>query len=167
MVKYLKLLPLLFLLGCAPKIEPIQIPKAEFDKTQSFNIEEHIEKPTRPDFILLNKDFEITQNNDEAEYFAFTPNEFAKIIALSTSFDSQREMIDQLENIVNLRIDEINALKELVATKEVLSEHLAVLYANEQTIRQIESRNYTIERLSNRLVMILQTGAIIALAIAL
>ncbi len=167
MVRYLVILFSLFMIGCAAKIEPIQIPKAEFSITESFVIQEHIEKPIRPDFILLDGNFEITQDSHQAEYFAFTPNNFAKIIALSTSFDSQKEMIDQLENIVNLRIDEINALKELIATKEILSEHLAVLYANEQQIRQIEARNYTIERLSNRLVMILQTGAIIALVIAL
>ena len=168
MVKYLLIAFMFCLVGCAtPKFDPITIPQANFEKSKSFVISEKINKPSRPDFILLDANFKPTDDTSNASYFAFTPDNFAKIVALSTAFDGQDKMIDAMSSVINLRIDEINALKELVATKEILSQHIAVLYANEQQIRYLEQNNLTVERLMNRIFMVIQSGVIIALAVAL
>ena len=76
-------------------------------------------------------------------------------------------MVDQLGVIINLKIEEINALKELVATKEIMAEHIAMLYLNEQQIREIENKNFKIQLLMDKVFMIIQSGVIIALAFAI
>jgi hypothetical protein len=58
-------------------------------------------------------------------------------------------------------------LKELIASKEILAEHMAILYANEQNIRKEENRTYQIQKLTDRIFMFVQSGVIVALALAL
>jgi len=169
MVKYMNYLLLVFLvlccIGCAPTPHPpIEIKKVNFTKTEPIT-QAPITKPDKPKYILLDENFESTLDVAKVKYFAFTATEFAKIIALSTSFDAQVDMFEQSIELTNLKIAEINALKELIATKEVLSEHLAVLYANEQNIRQLESRDYKLEKFMDRIYMVIQSGVIVALAI--
>ena len=157
-----------FLFGCSIKnIDPIIIPTSNFEKTENFVIETHVEKPAKPNYILLDSNFQKTTNTKEIKYFAFTSEEFAKIIALSKSFDSQKDMINELEKLVNIKIEQINTLKEITVLKENLSQHLALLYSNEQNIRSLESRNFQVRQIMDRVFMIIQAGVIIALAIAL
>lgn len=158
----------LFIFGCSGKeIQPITIPKANFEKTEKFVIEEYINKPERPDLQTYDELFNEVQDPEKIHHFVFDKYEFAKIVALSKSFDSQKEMIDQLSIIINLKIDEINALKELIASKEILAEHMAILYANEQNIRKEENQTYKIQRLTDKVFMFIQSGVIVALALAL
>jgi len=165
----LVLLMCLSLFGCVTtsKIEPIKMPKAEFTKTEKFELKETITKPPKPVYTLLDENFNTIDNPNDAKFIAFTPTEFAKIVALSKSFDSQSEMNNELILLVNLRIQEINALKELIATKELLNEHLAILYANEQNMRQYEQRDYEMKTLWGKVTFVIQSGVIIALALAL
>jgi len=159
---------LLFSFGCAnPEVKPIEIPKAKFEKTEPFEIKEYAEKPEKPELIQLDSNFNITQDSAETEYFAFTKSNFAKIVGLSKSFDTQKQVINNLEYLVNIKINQINSLKELVSMKENLSKSIAVLYANEQQMRQLERDNYQLQKLIDRVFMIVQGGAIIALAVAL
>ena len=67
--------------------------------------------------------------------------------------------------MINLRIQEINALKELVSVKENLSEHLALLYANEQQLRIHEQQEFKKQQITDRLYLILQAGIVVALAL--
>lgn len=159
----------LFLFGCitTTKIEPIKIPKIEFQQTEKFKLSETIKKPTKPEYIFLDENYNVTSDVNNAKFLAFTPSEFAKIVTLSSSFDSQNEVIDQLSTLVNIKIQEINALKELISTKEMLSEHITLLYANEQNLRQNEQKNFEIKQLWNKVTFVIQSGVIIALALAL
>lgn len=158
----------LFIFGCGGKeIQPITIPKANFEKTEDFVIKEHINKPDKPNLQTYDKLFNETQDPNKIHYFVFDKYEFAKIVALSKAFDGQKEMIDQLSIIINLKIDEINALKELIVSKEILTEHMAILYVNEQNIRKEENRTYQIQKLTDRIFMFIQSGVIVALALAL
>jgi len=158
----------MFSYGCAAtKIEPISIPKPEFNKSQKFIVGDTINKPDKPDYIKLDSSFKPTELLSETKYFAFTMPEFSKIVGLSSAFDSQSKMLEQLVAIINIKIDEINALKELTTTQSVLSEHLSILYANEQSMRAIENRNYTYQKLLDRVFMVVQSGVIIALVVAL
>jgi hypothetical protein len=166
MVKYISVFLCIFCMSCAgADIKKIEIPRAQFEKTDAFVLNSTIQKPPRPHEILLDQSFQITSS--EPEYIAFSVEEFSKIVALSKAFDSQSDLISQLENLINLRIEEVNALKEIIATKELLSEHIAVLYLNEQEMRRIDRRNFTVEKLFNKAFLILQSGVIIALAITM
>lgn len=159
----------LFISSCSSNtnIRQIDIPEASFEKTERFKLQGHIEKPGKPELIQLDSNFNITYDNNDTKYFAFVKNEFAKIVVLSNAFDSQKDIIDSLEDLVNVKIDQINSLKELITTNENLSKHIAVLYVNEQEMRQLEQNNYKFQKLMDRIFMIIQGGAIIALAIAL
>ncbi|MCF7910880.1 hypothetical protein K9L16_04365 [Candidatus Pacearchaeota archaeon] len=158
----------LFIFGCGGKeIQPITIPKANFEKTEKFVIEEYINKPERPNLQTYDELFNEEQDPEKIHYFVFDKYEFAKIVALSKAFDGQKEMINQLSVIINLKIDEINSLKELIVSKEILAEHIAVLYINEQNIRKEENQTYKIQRLTDKVFMFIQSGVIVALALAL
>jgi len=159
---------LLFSFGCSkPEIKPISIPKADFEKTERFEIKQHVKKPEKPELIQLDSEFRKTNDSAQTEYFAFTKSDFAKIVALSKSFDTQKQVIDNLEYLVNIKINQINSLKELASMKESLSQHIAVLYLNEQEMRLLEQENYEFQELMDRVFMIVQGGAIMALAFAL
>lgn len=158
----------IFSFGCATIDIPVMsFPKAEFEKTEEFVLEDNVKKPGKPQFILLDSNFNVIKEQKNAAYIAFNPDEFAKIVALSEAFDAQEEVISGLADLLNIRVDEINALKELIAVKEILSEHLAQLYANEQKIRQEEARMYMWKDAMNRFFLVVKAGVIIALAIAL
>lgn len=158
----------LFIFGCGGKeIHPITIPKANFEKTEKFVIKDKIIKPDKPELKTYDFVFNETDNVDEIYYFVFDKYEFAKIVALSKAYDGQEQTVESLLYVINLKNKELDALKELVSTKEVLAEHIAILYSNEQNIRKEENRNYQIQSLSNKVLMIIQSGVIVALALAL
>jgi len=158
----------LFLFGCGIKeIQPITVPKANFEKTEKFVIEDRVTKPPKPELETFDASFNNTDDESRIYYFAFNKYEFAKIIALSKAYDGQDETIKHLEYIINLKNAELDALKELIATKEILTEHMAVLYANEQNIRKEENRSYQYQKIMDKVFIVLQSGVIVALALAL
>lgn len=159
---------LLFCVGCASTpIRPIEFPTAQFEPTEKFELTETIKKPEKPKYVMLDSNYNITTDAARAAYIAFSETEFAKVVALTVAFDEQKLTVDSLVDVINVRIEEINALKELIATKEVLSKHLAQLYANEQQIRREEAKVCTMKDTANKILLFIQAGAIIALAIAL
>jgi hypothetical protein len=167
MKNILLIICLLFCFGCSNKIEikPIEISKSNFIKSEKFILKDIIEKPEKPSYLLLDDTFQLVDDTDLVSYFAFSVDEFPKIIALSKSFDNQQLLITQLVNIININIDEINSLKDLIESKDQLANNLNLLYMNEQQQRLLEKQDYKFQHLIDKIFIVIQSGVIITLAI--
>ena len=162
---YVLLLLALFGFGCAPAtIQPMELGKATFEKTPEFDGSTVVvTKPEAPNPIPLTKKGEVTTAS-KADYIAFTLDDFKKISALSLGFNVQQEVIQSLVVLVNTHIAEINALKELMATKEEIAQMLAELYANEQNMRLSVEHEAWLQGWTDKGVMAILLGIISALA---
>lgn len=150
--------------GCTPKlIEPIKIPTIEMQERQPFIPNEKIEKPKKPNPILLEKDFAKTNDENNIEYFAFNKEEFAKIIQLSMAFDAQDKVIDSYTNMINLEIDINNDLKNLVNNKTNMEQYFADLYVNEQNLRLQENYQYEKQKFFDKLLLFIQSTVLLGI----
>jgi hypothetical protein len=160
---------LIFILSSCSKqeIKPIELPKSNFEKTEYFKLDDlEIIKPGKPNYILLNSEYELVDDPELSYYVAFKNIEFAKIVALSKSFDNLKEVNNQLVTIINLKVDEINSLKEIISYKEIISDQINLLYVNERQIRELERKEYKFQKIMDKIYIVIQSGVIVALAIA-
>ncbi len=166
MYKWLILLILLVTFGCAPKpIDPIEFPKAQFERTESYVLKGDLpEKPEKPELIPLDGNFRLS-DLDEAEYFAISTDEFNKILQVLQGFNTQKEIIEEQVVLVNLHISTINQLKELIHIQEVTMDHLARLYANEQYLRQVQLHEARWNDITQKAMLVVQAGLIIGLVL--
>jgi hypothetical protein len=144
---------ILLFIGCSTKeFKPIELPKSNFEKSEYFNLNDlEIIKPDKPNYILLDYDFKLVDDPDLSEYVAFNNKEFAKIVALSKSFDNLNIVNNQLITIINLKVDEINSLKEIISYKEIISDQLNLLYINEQQMRELEKQEYRFQKIIDKI----------------
>jgi hypothetical protein len=150
--------------GCAPAImEKVQLQQIELNQTPPFTTDLTVPKPEKPVPIFLDGDFNKTDNSDSLVYFAFNSEEFAKIIQLSQGFDVQSQVIYYCLDIINKEISVNNDIKEMLGRKDMISQHFADLYINEQNLRLQENYEYKKEKFLDRIFLFIQSGVIIAL----
>lgn len=172
MKKYvISLLIMTFLfVGCAPsRYEPYEPPKIEFEKTEQYNPDfSSLEKPDKPDFIYLNKDFEKTEDTSTAKYAALDNENLKKILELSKLHDTQVKIIDDQTELVNLHIEQINTLKELVKIKEFQVEQYRALYTTaENQYLQEKYDNKLSNLLKDSTLYLVTVGAVVVAILAL
>lgn len=156
----------LFVTGCAPKnIEPIRIPQIEVEESELFIPEDRIEKPEKPNPLPLDTEFSESATSRDIAYFAFKPVEFAKIVQLSKAFDAQGRVIDNYVEIINAEMEVSNSLKRLVSGKNMVAQHFADLYINEQNMRLQEEYERKKEKIFDKILLYLQSGVIIVLSV--
>lgn len=161
------ILLIILLSGCSKQeIKPIELPKSNFEKTEYFKLDDlDFIKPPKPDYIFLDVNYKLVEDPELSYYVAFKNTEFAKIVALSKSFDNLEKINSQLVTIINLRIDEINSLKEIISYKEIISDQINLLYVNERQMRELERKEYKFQQIMDKIYIVIQSGVIIALAI--
>lgn len=153
-----------FINGCAPKQPvPISFPKSNFEITKQYSLDELPAKPDKPIYILLDINLNPIENIEDAEYFAFSNEEFKKIIELSEGFNLRDKIIKDQVVLVNLHINTINQLKELIHTQEVTLDYISKLYSNEQYQRQLEKYDSKWSDIQQKVLLILQSGVILGL----
>ena len=104
-----------FTYGCAPAVlEKVQLQQIEMELMPQYNPPVQIVKPEKPNPIMLDGDFNQTDNTETIEYFAFSNEEFVKIIQLSQAYDLQEQLGYIYLNIINGEIDVNNSLKEML-----------------------------------------------------
>jgi len=163
--RYLLLVGLcLWCSGCASKIEPIKFHRSEFTAVPEFKVVTPIAKPAKPEPVFFDMAGKQVPELTSTGYIAFKPPEFAKIVALSSGFTTQADLIDELSNVVNFRIDQVNKMQQLVGIKEDMLDHMAKLYANEQAIRKEEAKTWATSDFIYKCLLLIQTGIIAVLA---
>ena len=167
-----KLIALLFIvlflggtIACAPSpYKPYEPPTITFDKTQPYVLDlSKLKKPDKPQYILLNKDMQPVQEGEDAKYLAFTEAEFKKLMILSELFNTQQRLLKDHETLVNIHIEQNNALKELVAIKEQMIKEYIALYAASENAYRHERWEHNWDNAQNKIVQLLMLSGLVLL----
>ena len=107
------------LIGCAPKpFEPFEPPSVSFAPTPSYSIDiDSIPKPSPPEPIFLNDKFEEVPPS-KATMILLTTEEYSKVGALAKLSAEYRRLIEEQEDLINIKIDTINAFKEYLELEQ-------------------------------------------------
>lgn len=165
----LMVMAMLFLGGtiaCAPKsYKPFRPEPIEFEKTEQYVLDlSKLKKPEKPNYVALDAQMTpVSESGQPAKYLAFTREEFKKIMALSAAFNDQTEILKQHEELVNVYIDEINALKELVALREQIIQQYVELYALSENAYRQERYEHKWDNAENKIVQILMMAGLVLL----
>jgi hypothetical protein len=143
----------------------IDLPESNIKKVETFKVNP-VKKPEKPEYILLDSEYNPTDKSN-AKYFAFTPEEFAKIVGLSKSFEAQSDILKEYNELLNLRTEQLNVMIDLIHSKETLNQHLYTMYKLEHELRLTEKQNYVITDIMNKVFIVIQAGVIVALGLAL
>lgn len=158
---------LAFLVSCAPApYKPFVPPEVKFEKTAPYVLDlSALKKPGKPTYVALDANMRpITVDNPgEAKYLAFTKDEFKKIMALSAAYNDQREVLESHEDLVNIYISEINALKELVALREQIIKQYVELYALSENAYRQERYEHKWDNAESKIVQILMAAGLVLL----
>jgi hypothetical protein len=174
-VKKLIIIGLLILaigfLGCAPKFVPndkqYQL-DVKFEPTPKYNIDlSTITKPEKPVKIWVDEKFQVTDEKN-AKYLILAPQEYAKYIAQLQIKETYREIIEKQEILINTYIDQINALKELVALEHAKAMYYRQLWVDSENAYQQEKYDHQVSNTINRVITgIITVGAIVVCILAL
>lgn len=162
-------LSLLFI-GCAPaKFTPVEPMKIEFDKTPKYELNlDEITIPDKPVKILLDKDLNIIEDVKQAKYVAFAPKEYAKVQAHLEVRKAYKDITIEQEKLINAYVDEINALKELLALEQAKTRAYYELWVNSENAYRQEKYEHQLDNMFNRSVIgVMSVGAIILAILAL
>jgi hypothetical protein len=154
--------------GCAPaKFVPAEYPKVEFEPTPPYvaNLDE-IEVPGKPVKILLDENFQMTEDQTKARYIAFAPKEYTKVQAYVLAGKSYKEIAIEQEKLINTYINQINALKELVALEQAKAEQYRQLWVDSENAYRQERHEHRINTMINRATFI-GIGALLIAILAL
>lgn len=174
MVKKLVIIGLLILtigfLGCAPKFIPPDVKPLEikFDPTPKYNIDlSTIPKPEKPVKIWVDENFQVTDEKN-AKYLILAPQEYAKYIAQLQIKETYKEIIGKQEILINTYIDQINALKELLAMENAKAMYYRELWINAENAYQQEKFDHQVSNTINRVITgVITVGAIVVCILAL
>lgn len=156
-----------FFIGCAPApYKPFKAPEIKFDATPAYVLDlSALQKPDKPNYVKLDAGMRpITSENPGAvKYLAFSASEFKKIMALSASYNDQREMLESHEDLVNVYISEINALKELLAVREQIINQYIELYTMSENAYRQERYEHKWDNAESKVVQILMAAGLVLL----
>ena len=163
----LVMLSLIFV-GCAPsKFVPAEYPKVEFEPTPPYEANlDDIKVPGKPVKILLDKEFQITEDQKQARYIAFAPKEYTKVQAYVLAGKSYKEIAVEQEKLINTYIEQINALKELVALEQAKAEQYRQLWVDSENAYREERHQHRMDNILNRITFI-AIGALVIAILAL
>jgi len=134
-----------FLISCAPApFKPFKPEPIKFDKTEPYSVQEQLDKIPKPDPIermyvkkLTETTFEVVADKAEATHIMLAPSEYAKVGAIVKLAKTYKELLLDQETLVNTYIEQINALKELLAMEQRKSEVYRELWiSSENAYRQ-------------------------------
>jgi hypothetical protein len=155
------------IVSCAPaQYKPFVAPEVKFEATQPYVLDlSALKKPGKPIYVALDAGMRpiTSENPGEAKYLAFSKSEFKKIMALSAAYNDQRELLESHEDLVNVYISEINALKELVALREQIIKQYIELYAMSENAYRQERYEHKWDNAESKIVQILMTAGLILL----
>jgi hypothetical protein len=155
------------LVSCAPAtFKPFVAPEVKFEATTPYVLDlSELKKPGKPNYVALDAMMRpiTSENPGEAKYLAFSKSEFKKIMALSAGYNDQQKLLESHEDLVNVYISEVNALKELVALREQIIKQYIELYAMSENAYRQERYEHKWDNAESKIVQILMAAGLIFL----
>ena len=116
---------ILFIISCAPApFKPFKPEPIKFDKTDPYSVQEYLNSLPKPEPMKriyvkkINDTTYQTVQKAEATHIMLAPSEYAKVGAVVKLAKTYKELAIDQELLINTYIDQINALKELVAMEQ-------------------------------------------------
>lgn len=152
--------------GCAPVVKDhIIIPEIEIPQEEKFVPVEGIKKPKKPKPVFYTNELVSTDDPKKIEYFAFTSDEFSKILQLSKSFDAQDKVIRAYIDIIDFKVKINNDLRKILNDRNLIIQYYADLYIDENNLRLQENYINKKDKIINRSIIVIQ--GIVLLAVIL
>lgn len=166
--------------ACSAKTSPcidylVPFSNSTLEKEQPFSIQgelNNLNKPDKPNPIYLSidnstKSVKITNPNN-ATHVAYSDLEYNKILKILILTKKYKEIIQLEENLVNIKINQINSLKELLILEQQKSRLYYHLYETYYTLYHEELKNNRINNIINKTgLYLISIGSIVLLAIGL
>jgi len=120
----------LLVLSCAPApFKPFKPEPIKFEETPPYSVQPELDKIPKPEPIkriyvkkIDDTNYQIVATKQEASHIMLAPSEFAKVGAVVQLAVAYKELTLDQEKLVNTYIEQINALKELLAMEQRKSE---------------------------------------------
>lgn len=154
----------------APKLEPAKFEPTEKYKLDLTPLENAKPTPPVPVYAVMDeKKQTITITNDpkNANSVVFTTAEYAKVGSVIKIAATYKEVAIQEEALINLRIDEINSLKQLVAIKDAQIAVYRDMYMESMKLYNEERRQHHRDNVRHDIKEVIMFGGAIALVCAL
>jgi hypothetical protein len=137
--------------GCAPAVfTPTKPPEVKFDPTPDYALDlSKLPKPDKIKPIFVDENFKEVPI-EQAKYILLAPEEYAKIAALLKYAKAIKDISKEQETLINVYISEINALKELAATQQVIADLYRQLYADSENAYRQERHSHQMDNMINR-----------------
>jgi len=119
-----------FIVSCAPSaFKPYKPEVIKFDVTPPYSVQEDLDKLPKPEPITKmyvketsDKTYVVVADKAEATHIMMAPAEYAKVGAVVKLAITYKGVAIDQEGLINTYIDQINALKELLAMEQRKSE---------------------------------------------
>jgi hypothetical protein len=136
----------MFIVSCAPaSFKPFKAEPIKFEETPSYSVQEEIDKIPKPEplkrmFVKKIDDttYQVVANRAEGTHVMLAPSEYAKIGALVKLTKTYKQLVLDQEKLVNTYIEQINALKELLAMEQRKSEVYRELWISSENAYRYE-----------------------------
>lgn len=135
-----------FAVSCAPsEFKPFKPEPILFEDTPPYSVQEELDKIPKPDPIkrmyvkkLSDTDFQVVETKEEATHIMLAPAEYAKVGAVVQLAITYKNLVLDQEKLVNTYIEQINALKELLAMEQRKSEVYRELWISSENAYRYE-----------------------------
>lgn len=140
------LIILLILSGCSPiLVEHYEIPPLEFEEIPEYELDlSNINKPEPINPIYVDDNFKEVPVN-KAKYVLLSEEEYAKIGALLELAIGYKDIAKEQVSLVNLRIDQINALRELAELERIKANEYRRMWVDAENQRRVEAHEHAVE----------------------
>jgi len=155
--------------GCAPpKFIPKEPFQAKFEPTAKYELDlSKLPKPDKLKPMFMDENFKEVPM-DQAKYIVLIPEEFAKIAALVKLAKAYKGIAEEQANLINIRIELINALKEYLAIEQAKANEYRQLWADSENAYRQERYSHKLDNAINKgMFGAISLGAIMALILAL
>ena len=166
------------LIGCTTTkpFEPPSLQPSKFDKTEPYKLDLSAldaakpAEPPKPIYAMMdqaNNSVTITNDVKHANCIIFLPQEYAKVGSVVKYASVLKEVATQEESLINTRIDEINALKELCAIKDAQIEQYRNMYIEAMKLYTEEKKSHHRDNIRHDIKELLLFGGTIAVVCSL
>ena len=136
----------LFIVSCAPAaFKPFKPEPIKFDETPPYSVQEDLDKIPKPEPLkrmyvkkVTDTTYEVVAIKEEATHIMLAPSEYSKVGALVKLAKTYKELAIDQEALVNTYIEQINALKELLAMEQRKSEVYRELWISSENAYRYE-----------------------------
>ena len=136
----------LFLVSCAPvPFKPYKPEPITFEDTLPYSVQEEINKIPKPEPLkrmyvkkVDDMSYQVVEDKTTATHIMLAPSEYAKVGAIVKLTKTYKQLVLDQEKLMNTYIDQINALKELLAMEQRKSDSYRELWISSENAYRYE-----------------------------